>query len=701
MLEQMLAVQHPDKRIRVINAAMTAINSHVIVEIARDLSRMKPDAVILYIGNNEVVGPYGPGTVFHTYAASPILNRCRAALTRLRITSAIRSAMFSQRGDRIVWQGMEMFTQHRITEDDPRLEHVYVSFRRNIESIIRSADAINVPVIVSTMAVNLADQAPLDGSPLSGGPDLASRKKQRDADSLRFRADQRINDILRDVAGNRLADAEWEFERDEVPGINDFIDHVHFTFEGSYRLARVWSDKLGVLVKPTATNELTRDAMAERLVRNPYNDLEIAETMRERASRPPFSGTADRIARMLHWNRALARLVQQTTHIPLDDVMLRFESAMQRDSTDFYFPQQAIRALLVENRFQAAGEWLAHLHRMIPHRADVRGWMTIMAALGGKPERAWDIMTETPPDLGQLPADMLISASETLLQAGYRNESLALLKTASEQFPNRLRLQTLLASRYAQAGNAAESSALFTALVDQHPDKRWIKEEYGILLAMMGNSAEAEVMLNHLETAHDVESRHKWIQFLLFQRRLTDAENALIALLEEAPGDGNALRQLAQISVQKNDLPGAVAWMEQWVHVEPWQGEAWGQLGDWYDQLNRTSDAVASYTQALTLLPYPADTQRALAWLLATNTKVMDPTRALALIETVLRHEQPPTGYSRLVRAAALAALNRYTEAVDEIDRALNHPAEEIDAALRGQLLQARDLFEQGGSIRQ
>jgi Flp pilus assembly protein TadD len=115
--------------------------------------------------------------------------------------------------------------------------------------------------------------------------------------------------------------------------------------------------------------------------------------------------------------------------------------------------------------------------------------MTIMAALGGKPERAWDIMTETPPDLGQLPADMLISASETLLQAGYRNESLALLKTASEHYPNRLRLQTLLASRYAQAGNAAESSALFTALVDQHPrqtlDQR---EEYGILLAMMGNS---------------------------------------------------------------------------------------------------------------------------------------------------------------------------------------------------------------------
>jgi len=701
MLEQMLTIRFPDKRVRVINAAMTAINSHVIVEIARDLERLKPDAVILYIGNNEVVGPYGPGTVFHTFAASPMLNRLRAVLTRLRITSALRSMMFAQRGDRAVWQGMEMFTEYKITEDDPRLTHVYESFQRNMNSIIRYADALNIPVIISTIAVNLADQAPLDGSPVTGGPDLASRKKQRDADTLRFRADGRINDILRNMSGDHLVDVEREFERDGVPGKKDFIDHVHFTFEGSYRLAGLWCAKIGELVKPATTNVLTRNELARQLVWNPYNELEIVETMLERASRPPFSGTADRNDRMLRWTREYARLVQQTAHTPLDRVLHDYERAMQRDPGDFHFPQQAIRALLTEDRFQAAGERLGDLHHRIPHRADVRGWMAIMAALGGKSDRIWDIMIRDAPDLGQLPADMLVSASETLLQAGYRNESLEVLKVAAEHYPNRLRLQTLLASRYIQAGDTASSSSLFAALAEQHPDEQRLREEYGLFLAMTGNGAEAEAKLAHLKTARDVEGRRKWIQFLLFQRRFNEAETALKALLSVKPGDGETLRQLAQMSVQKNDLPGAIAWMEHLVEAEPWRGESWGLLGDWYDQAGRSRDAVTAYSEALSLLPYPADTQRALAWLLATDTLVMDPARALELIDTVMNREQPSSGYSHLVRAAALASLNRHTDAVDEITRALSRTEEENDATLREQLLQARQLFEQGGTIRQ
>ena len=52
------------------------------VEIAREAARLRPDAFILYIGNNEIVGPYGPGTVFGPFTGSALVTRARVLATR-------------------------------------------------------------------------------------------------------------------------------------------------------------------------------------------------------------------------------------------------------------------------------------------------------------------------------------------------------------------------------------------------------------------------------------------------------------------------------------------------------------------------------------------------------------------------------------------------------------------------------------------
>ena len=46
----------------VANTGSVAINSHVLLPIAKGLAQQRPDLFIIYSGNNEVVGPYGPGT---------------------------------------------------------------------------------------------------------------------------------------------------------------------------------------------------------------------------------------------------------------------------------------------------------------------------------------------------------------------------------------------------------------------------------------------------------------------------------------------------------------------------------------------------------------------------------------------------------------------------------------------------------------
>ncbi len=78
ILAAMLREQYPGVQFEVVDGAMTAINSHVVRQIAGDCAARQPDLFVVYMGNNEVVGPYGPGTIFQKW--SPSLGMIRASL---------------------------------------------------------------------------------------------------------------------------------------------------------------------------------------------------------------------------------------------------------------------------------------------------------------------------------------------------------------------------------------------------------------------------------------------------------------------------------------------------------------------------------------------------------------------------------------------------------------------------------------------
>ena len=162
ILEVMLRDRYPGVRFEVVNAAMTAINSHVVLEIARDCARQQPTVFLVYMGNNEVVGPYGPGTVFQHW--SPSLRLIRAGL-RLKATrtgqlldSTIRS--FYREKTSKTWRGMGMFMDKAVAADDPRLLPTYDNFSQNLRDICSVARRAGAPVILSTVAVNLKDCPP-------------------------------------------------------------------------------------------------------------------------------------------------------------------------------------------------------------------------------------------------------------------------------------------------------------------------------------------------------------------------------------------------------------------------------------------------------------------------------------------------------------------------------------------------------------
>ena len=224
VLQATLSLRHPETKFEVVNAAMTAINSHVILPIARDCARAGGDIWVIYMGNNEVVGPYGAGTVFGSQAPPVPLIRATLALQTTRLGQLLKwegERLHPPAADQAEWGGMVMFLNQQVGEKDPRLARVYGSFEKNLIDIINTGRASGAGVVVSTVAVNLKDCAPFASEPgadgaesqfrlgrdaLARGEWLGARQalgRARDLDTLRFRCDSRLNEIIRKTASGR------------------------------------------------------------------------------------------------------------------------------------------------------------------------------------------------------------------------------------------------------------------------------------------------------------------------------------------------------------------------------------------------------------------------------------------------------------------------------------------------------------------
>lgn len=163
MLRYLLQERFPSRRFEVVNAAMTAINSHVILPIARDCAQREGDLWIIYMGNNEVVGPFGAGTVFGGKALPLPLIRASLALQTTKtgqfldnMAEHLRSASQPPQ----YWKGMELMAQQQVRQDDRRMPQLYANFGRNLHDILQTGTQAGVPIVLCSVAVNLKDSPP-------------------------------------------------------------------------------------------------------------------------------------------------------------------------------------------------------------------------------------------------------------------------------------------------------------------------------------------------------------------------------------------------------------------------------------------------------------------------------------------------------------------------------------------------------------
>jgi hypothetical protein len=158
-LERILTARAPSHKFEVVNTAMTAINSHVIREIARDCAPQQGDFWVVYAGNNEVVGPFGAGTIFGRQAPGLAVVRASLLVKSTRLGQWLGSLRPRSAGP-LEWQGMEMFLRNQVRSDAPGLQIVHENFARNLAAIIELGRRSGATVLLATVPVNLKDSPP-------------------------------------------------------------------------------------------------------------------------------------------------------------------------------------------------------------------------------------------------------------------------------------------------------------------------------------------------------------------------------------------------------------------------------------------------------------------------------------------------------------------------------------------------------------
>ena len=179
LLQDRLEALFPDKRVEVINAGMSAINSYAVGEFIRELVHYEPDLFILYMGHNEFYGALGVGST-QSLGQSRWLIRTYLRLQKLRTFQLLRraishskSALHNQATDAKNQTLMEgMAREKTIPLNSEIFQRGVDQFRLNLADIISVAKSHEVPIIVSTLVSNLRSMEPFvsEFSPTTNEP---------------------------------------------------------------------------------------------------------------------------------------------------------------------------------------------------------------------------------------------------------------------------------------------------------------------------------------------------------------------------------------------------------------------------------------------------------------------------------------------------------------------------------------------------
>lgn len=671
-LEALLTTRFPSRRFEVLNVAVTAINSHTVRRIAEDCVRYDPDFWIIYMGNNEVVGPFGPASVFGAQAPSPSLIQASLAFKSTRLGQAMDWMIRQWRSvPARSWSGLAMFLDQKIGAWDPRLERVYRSFSLNLEHILDLAQQNSITPVLCSVGVNLKDTAPFASM---NQPDLSGQDRRdwqsaydrgcalmeeerfgeaiealraaerldgshadlqfrlarcllregreveagdhftaaRDADALRFRADDKLNAIIRRLAGERreqgvrFVDAAAQFNRaaqSGTAGNEFFLDHVHFTFPGNYLLGRLVAHAVAAELEGEPTSLvhpwLTQTECAEWLAYTPWDREEILAGMLRRLQRPPFSLRSNQEASLASLRHRLAGdTAPPASALPLYRTILRERPGDWR----------VLRRLgLLEARLGRPAEGLATLQRAsaeVPHFPDLHYQIGVLQLEAGDLTAARESLQHALELRGIFP-QAKVQLGRIEVEKGNPARARQLFHRALENDPALPEAWFQLGTLHEAAEDWPAARADYQKAIENGPD---LIEPRLRLGEMLQNNGDLESALPHLEAAAAMDPRRPEVQFLaaetLFSlHRFEAAARYFEAGLRNAPDHAKALYGLGICRIQEGRLEEAITCFRQTLELQPDLIPAHFNLAVALAKTGHTADARSQFQKVLELDP--------------------------------------------------------------------------------------------------
>jgi tetratricopeptide (TPR) repeat protein len=278
ILQERLQDCYPDKKIEVINTAITAINSFTLLDFIDDILKEEPDAILFYAGHNEFYGAFGVGSI-EKAGKYRILTFLHMDLLSLRFYQLLRNAitgigkLLSGNRDEQDARGilMKVIVDNKEIAYKSKIYNIAIeNYRKNIDHLLKKVKRRNVPVFISDLVSNIKDLEPFCSVATIDYPQAmdiynsgvkSERKgnfkiakeyyyRAKDLDCIRFRASEEINEIIQQLALKYdaylvpMKDNYEQSSANKLIGNNLLTEHVHPNIDGYFLMADAFFNEL-------------------------------------------------------------------------------------------------------------------------------------------------------------------------------------------------------------------------------------------------------------------------------------------------------------------------------------------------------------------------------------------------------------------------------------------------------------------------